>query len=250
MSQIVTGIAGGSGSAGSTTPTAPATPDPHIDTDARLDIQTLDERTQDFFLEPSRVVISGGTGWAAGYEWRNETGDDVTLPSSVSETSLEALGLTKVLYAPSPPASVTGSAAPQFATVGTSSNVGNHFTGTNNATDIFHIKTPFGPGILTGMFHFKAQGFAYGAPAGDGIIDVTWVGYSFTNSLLKPDTQVLGSATTTAGSYVGSDGYVYLWFKTANVYYSSFNLSSMHVGNGRVLSADDIEIIQSPDATL
>ena len=248
MTTLLTGFGGGG--SGSTTTDDPATDDPHIDVDARLDIQTLDERLQDIALEAGRTVIVDGTGFALGYQWRNETDADITVPASpFTVADLEAAGLTKDTQG-NIAAPITGPTTASFATVGTSSNVANVFENANNSTGIFHIKLPFGPGIRTGMYHLKAEGYGYGLPMDHGVIDVTWVGYSYTTGHLKYQTHVTGSDHVTAGQYVGSDGYIYLWLKPSNTYYTSFAVTAMHVGNGRVLTADDVAVTFDSTAEL
>lgn len=120
---------------------------------------------------------------------------------------------------------------------------------TSNGTDTFHIKLPYKTDTNSAMFHIKASGYAY--HSGD-IIDITWVGYCYKagNSLINHKTFVNAAASITAGQYVGSDKSIYLWFKLSSIYFSSFKLDSMRVGNGTMLKQGDVEIILSPQAQL
>lgn len=130
--------------------------------------------------------------------------------------------------------------------------IAKHFTNAANTTDIFHIKLPYKSDFDDKMFYLKATGYAYGTP---DIIDVTWVGYCYSqgginNNLIQTKTIVLGSTTITAGQYIGSDKHIYLWFKLSNVYYSTFKIDSMYVGNGTVLQNNSVQIIQSAQIQL
>ncbi|MBK1897272.1 hypothetical protein [Chryseobacterium paridis] len=116
-------------------------------------------------------------------------------------------------------------------------------------TDIFHIKLPYKVDTNSAMFHIKALGYAY--HSGDPI-DITWVGYCYraSTSLLNYKTFVNGSTSITAGQYVGTDKHIYLWFKLSSIYFSSFKLDSMRVGNGTLLKQGDVEIILSTQSQL
>jgi len=136
---------------------------------------------------------------------------------------------------------------------GTTTFITGYFTNSNNTTDIFHLKTPFKTTVHADMYHIKVTGYAYGATAGNRVIDITYVGYSYppnSSLIYNPQTLITGSSDITAGQYIGSDGYIYLWFKTPRVYYNSFGVSSMFVGNGRILNKGEITVIQSASATL
>lgn len=136
---------------------------------------------------------------------------------------------------------------------GTTTFITGHFTAANNTSDIFHLKMPFKTTIDYDMYHIKVIGYAYGAAAGGRVIDITYVGYSYPPSsgiIVNPETFVNGSVNITAGQYIGSDGYIYLWFKTPRVYYNSFGVSSMYVGNGKILHKGDITVIQNVAVTL
>ena len=179
----------------------------------------------------------------------------ISKTSRTTAASLDAAELAnwqQVSWQAAPELASQGNAGGSFETVGTVSPVGTWFTNANNATDIFHIKLPYGVGKKVGMYRLTATGFAYGAPqnSGDNNIDISWMGYVYTTSWIKTQTVIRDSNNITAGQYQGSDGYVYLWFKTPGVYYNSWRLESMHVGNGGVLAPSDIVITQSPAAQL
>ncbi len=130
--------------------------------------------------------------------------------------------------------------------------IAKHFTTADNTTDIFHIKLPYRTDVDNKMFYLKATGYAYLSAE---IIDVTWVGYCYTdgglnNNFIKTNTTVLGATTITAGQYIGTNKHIYLWFKLSNVYYSTFKIDSMYVGNGTLLENNSVQIIQSSQIKL
>ncbi len=136
---------------------------------------------------------------------------------------------------------------------GTSTFIVGHFTQVNNTTDIFHLKMPFKTNTHYGMYHIKVTGYAYGSGPTDRVIDITYVGYSYppvSGSIISPQTFIAGSTNITAGQYIGTDGFIYLWFKTPRVYYNSFGVTSTYVGNGRILHKGDVTVIQSSAITL
>lgn len=116
------------------------------------------------------------------------------------------------------------------------------FTAESNTDKIFHIKLPYRVNVNSNMFHIKALGYDY---HGGDIIDITWVGYCYqaSNSLLNYKTFINGSTAITGGQYIGSDSHVYLWFKLPSIYFSSFRLDSMRVGNGTLIKEGDLELI-------
>ncbi|MEM6685624.1 MAG: hypothetical protein AAF617_07475 [Bacteroidota bacterium] len=125
------------------------------------------------------------------------------------------------------------------------------FTSTNSSLPYFHLKLPYRVDTDNKMFHLKATGYSYGPSE---IIDVTWVGYCYkngsSNKLRNTKTSILSSTTITAGQYIGSDNHIYLWFKTPNVYFTTFRVDSMRVGNGTLLEEGDVTMIMSLNATL
>lgn len=136
---------------------------------------------------------------------------------------------------------------------GTSTFIVGHFTSAPNTIDIFHLKMPYKPTVDSKMYHIKVTGYAYGAGPSDRVIDITYVGYSYTvtsSVIRQPQIFITGSTNITAGQYIGSDGYIYLWFKTPNVYFNSFGVTSMYVGNGEILNKGDITVIQNSAITL
>ncbi len=105
------------------------------------------------------------------------------------------------------------------------------------------------------MYMIKVEGYAYGSGAGERIIDITYVGYCYQPDTASPfirngQTAIENNTGITAGQYAGSDGFLYLWFKTPSVYYNSFGVTSMYVGNGNILKKGDIMVIQTPSTTL
>jgi hypothetical protein len=123
-----------------------------------------------------------------------------------------------------------------------------YLTATNSTTTYIHIKTPFRPAVDSKMYHFKVEGYAYGDSKD---IDLTFVGYAYsvTSTIQNPssrDPQGFFAPT----QYIGSDGYIYLRFKPANTYYTSFRVDSTYVGNGRIVTAGEMSVIESTSATL
>jgi hypothetical protein len=118
------------------------------------------------------------------------------------------------------------------------------FTDNQNSTNIFHIKLPYKVNRDHAMYHIKAFGYAYGAAY---IIDVTWVGYCYkpNGNIISTKSYVAASTAITAGQYVGSDSFVYLWLKLPTTYYSTLRIDSMRVGNGTLLKKGDLELIVS-----
>ncbi|MBT2622505.1 MULTISPECIES: hypothetical protein [Chryseobacterium] len=116
------------------------------------------------------------------------------------------------------------------------------FTTEYNTDKIFHVKMPYRTNTDSKMFHIRASGYNY--QNGD-IIDVTWVGYCYqpSGALMNNKTYVAASTAIIAGQYVGTDSHIYLWFKLPNIYYSSFKVDSMRVGNGTLLKEGDLELI-------
>jgi len=99
------------------------------------------------------------------------------------------------------------------------------------------------------MYHIHVTGYAYGSGS---VINLTYVGYVYlpTTSLLNASSVNKGDPVITSAQYIGSDNHIYLRFKTPSVYFNSFRVDSMSVGNGKVLKTGDIEIIQSSALTL
>ncbi|UFH30752.1 hypothetical protein LNP04_12280 [Chryseobacterium sp. C-71] len=131
----------------------------------------------------------------------------------------------------------------------TREGIAKYFTANHSATDIFHIKLPYRVTTDRAMYHIKASGYAYGAA---DIIDVTWVGYCYAeiSNITNNKTGILNSTAITAGQYVGSDSHVYLWFKLPSIYFSSFKLDSMRVGNGGLITSSDVQILVSSQTQL
>jgi hypothetical protein len=123
------------------------------------------------------------------------------------------------------------------------------FTATNSAAIYIHIKTPFRPAIDSKMYHFKVEGYAY---ADSKDIDLTFVGYSYVPipSIIQNPSSRDPRASFAPTQYIGSDGYIYLRFKPANCYYTSFRVDSTYVGNGRIVAPGEMSVIESASATL
>ncbi|WP_294219820.1 hypothetical protein [uncultured Chryseobacterium sp.] len=122
-----------------------------------------------------------------------------------------------------------------------------YFTSEQSSTKIFHIKLPYNITNSYAMYHLKATGYNYGQA---DIIDVTWVGYCYppAGNIISHKSYVAASTAITAGQYVGSDQHVYLWLKLPSIYFSTFKVDSMYVGNGGILKEGDLKLIVS-DAT-
>jgi len=123
------------------------------------------------------------------------------------------------------------------------------FTPTSDSASYIHIKTPFRPAVNNGMYHFKVEGYAYDDSKD---VDLTFVGYSYT---VTPTVIVNPSSRDPSGiynptQYIGSDGYIYLRFKPSNLYYLSFRVDSMYVGNGRIIYPGEMSVIVSTSANL
>lgn len=125
-------------------------------------------------------------------------------------------------------------------------NVASFFTSSASATAYVHIKTPFRPAIDQNMYHFKVSGFAFDQ-AKD--IDLTFVGYS-TASAISSQSNRDPQAIYSPAQYVGSDGYIYLRFKPANIYYVTLTVDSIYVGNGRIVKPGEVTISTSANTTL
>ncbi len=119
-----------------------------------------------------------------------------------------------------------------------------YFTTVSSTTNIFHIRLPYRIDTHHAMYHLRATGYNY--QQGD-IIDITWVGYCYkpSGNIINKKTHVAISTAITAGQYVGSDQYVYLWFKLPDTYYSTFKIDSMYVGNGGILREGDLKLTVS-----
>jgi len=96
------------------------------------------------------------------------------------------------------------------------------------------------------MYHFKVSGFAFDQ-AKD--IDLTFVGYS-TASAISSQSNRDPQAIYSPAQYVGSDGYIYLRFKPANIYYVTLTVDSIYVGNGRIVKPGEVTISTSANTTL
>jgi hypothetical protein len=124
-----------------------------------------------------------------------------------------------------------------------------YFTTTSDSASYIHIKTPFRPAVTNGMYHFKVEGYAYD-DAKD--IDLTFVGYSYTvtPTVIQSPGSRDPSGIYNPTQYIGSDGYIYLRFKPSNLYYTSFRVDSMYVGNGRIIYPGEMSVIVSTSPTL
>ncbi len=109
-----------------------------------------------------------------------------------------------------------------------------------SSTNKFHIKLPYKRNAGNKMYYIKASGYNY---YNSDIIDIVWVGYLYSNNLIRTKSEVIRSTAITAGEYIGTDDYVYLWFKLPNTYYATFKIDSMYVGNGSLLQEGDVEIL-------
>ena len=119
--------------------------------------------------------------------------------------------------------------------------VASFFTNENTSTKYVHIRTPFNPSLHSHMFHFKVTGYAYGAST--KVVDLTYVGYVYQPTTSLSNTAVMSVNGAHDGAiYRGSDGYVYLRFKPSSLYFLSFRVDSMYVGNGRVVEPGEVTV--------
>ncbi len=130
-----------------------------------------------------------------------------------------------------------------------SHQVASYFTDEDSSNEYIHIRTPFNPTVASDMFHFEVKGYAFNAST--KIVDITYVGYAYQTQGLIRDTEI---GNTTGGHapaiYQGSDNNVYLRFKPSNIYYLSFRVDSMQVGNGRVVLPGEVTVIRSTSSRL
>ncbi len=127
-------------------------------------------------------------------------------------------------------------------------NVLNYFSGEKTQDKYIHLKLPFNPAVASDMFHITVRGYAYYSAQ---IIDLTYVGYAYkTSNTIKNSAIQNPSGNFSPLIYKGSDNYVYLRFKPPNLFYLTFSVDSMYVGNGRVIKPGEIEAISSTSATL
>lgn len=125
-----------------------------------------------------------------------------------------------------------------------------HNGGYNESDKYFHIKLPYKANVDNKMFYIQAHGYSYRTAE---IIDVTWVGYCYaggSTNLVNENTYVNKGANITAGQYIGSDDYIYLWFKPAYTYLVTFKIDTIRVGNGTLLQEGDVEVIVSTELQL
>jgi len=124
-----------------------------------------------------------------------------------------------------------------------------HLMTKNSSTHLYHIKLPYKVDTHTAMYYLHASGYSY--QSGE-IIDIIWTGYCYrpSNAISKTKTHINRSTAITAGQYVGTDSSVYLWFKVPNIYYTTFRLDAMKVGNGTMLKQGDIQLTVSDLAQL
>ena len=124
-----------------------------------------------------------------------------------------------------------------------------YFT-TANADSYIHIRTPFNPTQSSDMFHFEVKGYAFGAT--QKIIDITFTGYAYypTQSINSVDILNQNGAHDPA-IYQGSDGNVYLRIHpTPSIYYLSFRVDSIQVGNGGTVEPGEVTVVSSANSTL
>ena len=164
---------------------------------------------------------------------------------------------------PAPPSTWNTSVTIGDGTQGTTTfAVAQYFTEVGQINGYFHLRMPgeFKKNVVEShMFHITVTGYAYqaGAP-----IDLVFVGYKNLNTPNNPYLERLNvldrakgmSCTNNSTSYWGSDNNLYLRFQVftmggkpgpGNIYYASFRVDSMNVGNGIQMKRGDISVIMS-----
>jgi len=109
--------------------------------------------------------------------------------------------------------------------------------GTNqNSSGYIHIKINYKPASQNEMYYFNLKGYAYGASKP---INIIYNGYAYGGSLthlsVHDPSNYFGMH-----QYVSSDGYLVLRLYSGSIYYLTFVLNSVQVGNGRLFSKEDI----------
>lgn len=103
------------------------------------------------------------------------------------------------------------------------------------------------------MFHIHVAGYAFSGANGKRNIDLTFSGYRTVPSnggpLSRTDIDDKLDSCTDEHMYFASNGKLNLRFKVANMYYLTFKVDSMHVGNGYVLMPGEIAVFET-DAAL
>jgi hypothetical protein len=128
--------------------------------------------------------------------------------------------------------------------------VASYFTNTAGERYI-HIKLPSRYTLGNNnhrMFHLHIQGYALQMAK---VIDVTVVGYVYStdNVLIAVHaTDIAGAFSPTAYSSTTGETIVRLHFPTT--YYTSIVVDTMRVGNGDIIAAGELTIIESTEATL
>ncbi|WP_046005602.1 hypothetical protein [Pseudoalteromonas rubra] len=120
-----------------------------------------------------------------------------------------------------------------------SMGIAHFFTSGSGPTKV-HLRLPLNVKTHDEMFHLKVRGYAYHEGK---VVDATFVGYSYARigELIKK--QAIGSHLPTL--YVGSDDHVYCRLSFTHKHFLTFSVDAMRVGNGRLLKAGDIEVIES-----
>ncbi|MFP5457836.1 MAG: hypothetical protein ACLGG7_03800 [Bacteriovoracia bacterium] len=184
-----------------------------------------------------------------------QSGDDLVLATRTSNLNFERVRITDTGNVgigktnPQAKLEVAGGAVIGAGRGAKTIGVVDYFTMTNSTALYIHIRTPFRPAVHTNMYHFKVEGYSYGDSRD---IDLTFVGYSYTvnptviQNPMSRDPQGFFAPT----QYIGSDGHIYLRFKPGNVYYCSFRVDSMYVGNGRIVYPGELVVTESSAATL
>jgi hypothetical protein len=191
-------------------------------------------------------LINGGSGVEAGHMLFS------TIRAGVMTEAMRILNSGNVGIGTTAPAAkldVAGAAIIGTGVGAKTIGVVSFLTATNSTTTYIHIKTPYRPAFDSKMYLFKVEGYAYGDSKD---IELTFAGYSYTvtpaaiQNPVSRDPQGLFAPT----QYIGSDGYIYLRFKPANTYYTSFRVDSTYVGNGRIVTAGEMSVTESTSATL
>jgi hypothetical protein len=122
-------------------------------------------------------------------------------------------------------------------------------TDEDSTTKYVHIRLPF-QNDATHRWHIRAVGSASNTTAAE-IVDITWIGLITSGASAPSRTAVLDPSGLGATQYKGSDDYVYLRFKPANIQHLDFVVHSLCVGDsGEVILPGAITVTTSASATL
>ena len=126
--------------------------------------------------------------------------------------------------------------------------IASYFT-SDNLSRFIHIKTALRPDSHSEMFHLNITGYCYGESKA---VDMTFVGYCYSADATLLSVGVIGSHVldTLPAAYITSDGFIAVRIYFPTTYFLSLVVDSMRVGNGRLLSSADIQIINAAEEAL